>query len=233
MDTLSLLIGIVGSAASVYTLYSSLNVPFWISISIGVIFLVAIVFIYIQYKKRRARKYAAVLIGLEWIRLLFEARDEHRLRVSYFEIIRNRMKNVARVPFGTDKTNETFAKSEGFAGACWKEYCQSGERILIVSDLPSVRENQEELLERYHHYNAYINEDKALRFKPDVRSYIIIALQKSNLDRDLMGFVCLDSNAPYEFEAREKAPSEEHRILNEKVKNVSAIVDIISRALYT
>ena len=236
MSIISLIISIIGLVVSAIGLYCSVELLPWtllISIPVGASLLVTVIFTYIKYLRSKARKYAAVSIGLEWIRLLFEERDQHRVRVSYFEIKHSMMKNVVRVPFGTEMTKETFAKGEGFAGACWKEYRQSGQRVLIVSDLPIALDNQEELLEMYHSYNAYIDEDKALRFKSDLRSYLIIALVKANLDRDVMGFVCLDSNAPYEFEAPEEASPEEHDSLNSKLTNVFAIVDIISRALYT
>jgi hypothetical protein len=234
MDIISLIISIIGTGASIYAVYISLDVPPWLSAVVlvaALLIISLIIYLFVNERKRRAQRYSAVRLGLEWIRLIYDAGDENRVRASYFEIKCCKMRNVARVPYGTRKTKVAFGKGEGFAGACWSEYEMSAQRFLIVSDLPALKEDQEKLVNEYRARNVNLGLKKILMFKKDIKSYLVVALQHPGT-RDIMGTICLDSTEPFEFEAPDNKVEEREDYIN-KLENVFKVVDIIGRALYS
>lgn len=227
MDIFSLIVSIIGTGAGVYALYTQTRVSLWFSILIGTLIAAVIVYTFIRHLKRRAKRYATIRLGLEFIRLIYAVDSGKRLRVSYFEKKWNRLHNIARVPYGTALSKVKFRQGEGFAGILWKEYETSSRNVMSILALPSAENNQKLLIEEYEKRNTNLSEKKILLFKKDVRSYLILALVHP-ISEEWLGAVCLDSTDPFEFGADEEAED----LNNLELEDAELIVEKIAKALY-
>ncbi len=231
MEIVSLILSII-SIPGIYILYVQESIPLWLTIGIGLVVICVLVFLFVKSRKRQAHRYAAIRLGLEWIRLLYDdGEPKKRLRVSYFEKKGKRLYNVARVPYGTENSKVKFTKGEGFVGLLWREYPISAEDISFITDLPSASSDQNQLLERYREENANLSEKKILMFKKDVRSYLILALVHP-ATKKWLGAVCLDSIDPFEFEASENEDDELKELLKLLSRDTKEVVALVASALY-
>ncbi|MCK4592944.1 hypothetical protein KAU45_00480, partial [bacterium] len=171
MDVLFLIISLIGTGASVYVLYITIDVPSWLSYIVVIVCLSIVGFLIYNYLKRRAQRYAAINISMEWIRLIYDTDESDKVRVSYFNELLFRLRNRVRVPAGTLLTRETFSKGEGYAGLLWENYLKhSRANGLRAPDLPSAKEDQEKLIELFQAKGVKLDPKKVLRFKDDIKS---------------------------------------------------------------
>ncbi|MCX7021597.1 MAG: hypothetical protein NTW26_04850 [bacterium] len=193
MDIITLIISLIGTSAAVYVLYITVDVPIWLSYIVVVACLLIIGILIYNFIRRRAQRYAAISLGLEWIRLIYDTDESERIRVSYFNKFFNRLRNTVRVPSGTLLTRETFSIGEGYAGFLWERYLKhSKENAIRVPDLPSAKEDQEKLIELLQTKGIKLDPKKVLRFKDDIKSYLILAVPHP-VSGKFLGVVCLDS----------------------------------------
>jgi hypothetical protein len=191
----------------------------WFFIFAGVIF-VCFVFFLINVVRDRVRRNAAIRLGLECIRLIYDVDDGVQVRVSYFKVGYFKLLNIARVPLGTYLTKETFEMGEGLAGLLWDRYVlQSNENFTRVNNLPSAKENYLELIEKLQNAGVKLDPKKVLRFKDDIKSYLILAMSHPNSGR-FLGVVSLDSTVGSTFES------------NDDLAYVRLVVDKIAKSLY-
>lgn len=163
---------------------------------------------------------AALRIGLEWIRKLYDTDDSDAIRVSYFKIRCNTLNNIARAPLGTELTPVRFKRGEGFAGLLWQQFVyNSNSNYIRSSNLPAAKDELSELIRLLHEEGVKLDEKKVLRFKSDIRSYLIIAAAHP-VNNHLIGIVSLDSKEPNTFQD------------DELLTETQGIVDKIVKILY-
>ncbi len=193
MDIITLIISLIGTSAAVYVLYIKVDVPIWLSYIVVVVCLLIIVVLIYNFIRRRAQRYAAISVSIEWIRRIYDTDEGDKVRVSYFNKFLFRLRNRVRVPAGTLLTRETFSKGEGYAGFLWGDYLKhSNMNGLRAPDLPSAKEDQEKLIELLRAKGIKLDPKKVLRFKDDIKSYLILAVPHP-VSRRFLGVVCLDS----------------------------------------
>lgn len=220
MDIITLIISLIGTSAAVYVLYITVDVPIWLGYIVVVVCLLIIVVLIYNFIRRRAQRYAAICVSLEWIRLLYDTEEGVKVRVSYFKKLFFRLRNKVRVPLGTLRTSETFCKGEAYAGLLWEKYIKNSNiNGLRAPNLPSAKEDQEALIKVLKEKGVKLNLKKVLRFKEDIKSYLILAVPHPVSGR-FIGVVCLDSTVGNKFKS------------NVDLKYAKLIVDKMAKALY-
>lgn len=197
MNIVKFIIGLGSLVVAFLGLYDQID-EIWFFIFTGLI-LIGFVTALIINVRDRIRRNSTLRLGLEWLRLHYDIDDSDKVRVSYFSKSFLILRNTARSPLGTPLTSETFWKGEGFAGLLWeRNIFNANTNYLLVNDLPAVAENEKALIEWLKNEGVRLKTEKVLRFKSDIRSYLILAVSHPVSNR-FLGVVCLDSKEGYSF----------------------------------
>lgn len=218
MIVIGFIVGLASLGIGILSIFGHIE-QIWVFIFAGVFFISFVVFL-ISAIKDRVRRNAAIRLGLECIRLIYDIDDGIKVRVSYFNISSCILRNIARVPLGTYLTKETFNMGEGLAGLLWDRYAlHSNENYVRVNNLPAAKENFRELIEQLKSKGVKLDPNKVLRFKDDIKSYLILAMSHPNTGR-FLGVVSLDSTQGDTFES------------DDDLAYSRLIVDKIAKSLY-